>query len=276
LRDDSRQSSNIISFVSTGSCCFGGEESAGASFLKRGGLVWTTDKDSLILGLLAAEIIARTGKDPGEHYNELTAKFGTSYYTRIDAPATPEQKNALKKLSPEAVTATELSDEAITAKLTRAPGNDAPIGGLNVVSASGWFAARLSGTEHLYKLYAESLKSADHRTGTIDFNVNQMPFPAHSFKPYPIPVLAKPKRSSARSLNSRISKSFILPMPSTRPPDLSYQSTFPTPSALWTNPGNQATSAAPTPPSAATSSNSLTRPMTSSSPRSSGHKLFGP
>jgi phosphoglucomutase len=151
-----------------GFCCFGGEESAGASFLKRDGLVWTTDKDGLILGLLAAEITARTGKDPGEHYNELTAKFGTSYYTRIDAPATPEQKNALKKLSPEAVTAAELAGEAITAKLTRAPGNDAPIGGLKVVSASGWFAARPSGTEHLYKLYAESLKSADHLSAIVE------------------------------------------------------------------------------------------------------------
>ena len=145
-----------------GSCCFGGEESAGASFLKRDSSVWTTDKDGLILGLLAAEITARTGKDPGEHYKELTAKFGTPYYTRIDAPATPEQKNSLKKLSPEAVTATELAGEAITAKLTRAPGNDAPIGGLKVVSVSGWFAARPSGTENIYKLYAESLKSAEH------------------------------------------------------------------------------------------------------------------
>ena len=145
-----------------GSCCFGGEESAGASFLKRDGSVWTTDKDGLILGLLAAEITARTGKDPGVHYNELTAKFGTPYYTRIDAPATPEQKNSLKKLAPEAVTATELAGEAITAKLTRAPGNSAPIGGLKVVSQSGWFAARPSGTENVYKLYAESLKSAEH------------------------------------------------------------------------------------------------------------------
>ena len=150
-----------------GSCCFGGEESAGASFLKRDGSVWTTDKDGLILGLLAGEITARTGKDPGEHYNELTAKFGTPYYTRIDAPATPEQKNALKKLSPEAVTATELAGEAITAKLTRAPGNNAPIGGLKVVSVSGWFAARPSGTENIYKLYAESLKSAEHLTAIV-------------------------------------------------------------------------------------------------------------
>ena len=145
-----------------GSCCFGGEESAGASFLKQDGSVWSTDKDGLILGLLAAEITARTGKDPGEHYKELTAKFGTPYYTRIDAPATPEQKSSLKKLSPEAVTATELAGEPITAKLTRAPGNNASIGGLKVVSVSGWFAARPSGTENIYKLYAESLKSAEH------------------------------------------------------------------------------------------------------------------
>jgi phosphoglucomutase len=145
-----------------GSCCFGGEESAGASFLKRDGSVWSTDKDGLILGLLAAEITARTGKDPGLHYKELTAQFGTPYYTRIDAPATPEQKSSLKKLSPEAVTATELAGEAITAKLTRAPGNSASIGGLKVVSVSGWFAARPSGTENIYKLYAESLKSAEH------------------------------------------------------------------------------------------------------------------
>jgi phosphoglucomutase len=151
-----------------GSCCFGGEESAGASFLKRDGSVWSTDKDGLILGLLAAEITARTGKDPGEHYKELTAKFGTPFYTRIDAPATPEQKNSLKKLSPEAVTATELAGEAITAKLTRAPGNNAAIGGLKVVSVSGWFAARPSGTENIYKLYAESLKSAEHLSAIVD------------------------------------------------------------------------------------------------------------
>ena len=150
-----------------GSCCFGGEESAGASFLKRDGSVWSTDKDGLILGLLAAEITARTGKDPGEHYKELTSKFGTPYYTRIDAPATPEQKSSLKKLSPESVTATELAGEAITAKLTRAPGNDAPIGGLKVVSVSGWFAARPSGTENIYKLYAESLKSAEHLASIV-------------------------------------------------------------------------------------------------------------
>jgi phosphoglucomutase len=150
-----------------GSCCFGGEESAGASFLKRDGSVWSTDKDGLILGLLAAEITARTGKDPGQHYKELTAKFGTPYYTRIDAPATPEQKSSLKKLSPEGVTATELAGEPITAKLTRAPGNSASIGGLKVVSVSGWFAARPSGTENIYKLYAESLKSAEHLNAIV-------------------------------------------------------------------------------------------------------------
>jgi phosphoglucomutase len=151
-----------------GSCCFGGEESAGASFLRRNGAVWSTDKDGLILCLLAAEITARTGKDPGTHYQELTAEFGTPYYTRIDAPATPEQKNLLKKLSPEAVTATELAGEPITAKLTRAPGNDAPIGGLKVVSTSGWFAARPSGTENIYKLYAESLKNSEHLDSIVE------------------------------------------------------------------------------------------------------------
>ena len=151
-----------------GSCCFGGEESAGASFLRHNGAVWTTDKDGLILGLLAAEITARTGKDPGVHYKELTSEFGTPFYTRIDAPATPEQKNLLKKLSPENVTATELAGEPITAKLTNAPGNGAPVGGLKVVSTSGWFAARPSGTENIYKLYAESLRGADHLNAIVE------------------------------------------------------------------------------------------------------------
>ncbi len=145
-----------------GDYCFGGEESAGASFLRRDGTVWTTDKDGLIMDLLAAEITAVTGKDPGEHFRELTAKFGTPYYTRIDAAATPEQKNLLKKLAPEAVTATELAGEPIVAKLTRAPGNDAAIGGLKVVTANGWFAARPSGTENIYKIYAESFKDPAH------------------------------------------------------------------------------------------------------------------
>ncbi|MBV9122402.1 MAG: phosphoglucomutase, alpha-D-glucose phosphate-specific, partial [Planctomycetes bacterium] len=145
-----------------GSLCFGGEESAGASFLRADGTVWTTDKDGPLLDLLAAEITARTGKDPGEHFQELTATFGTPYYTRIDAPATPQQKDVLKKLSPEAVKATTLAGEPITAKLTRAPGNNAAIGGLKVATANGWFAARPSGTENLYKIYAESFKSPDH------------------------------------------------------------------------------------------------------------------
>jgi phosphoglucomutase len=145
-----------------GTICFGGEESAGASFLRRDGTVWTTDKDGPIMDLLAAEITARTGKDPGEHVQELMAQFGTPYYTRIDAPATPEQKDRLKKLSPEAVQAAKLAGEPITAKLTRAPGNNAAIGGLKVVTANGWFAARPSGTENIYKIYAESFQSQAH------------------------------------------------------------------------------------------------------------------
>ena len=145
-----------------GSCCFGGEESAGASFLRLDGTVWTTDKDGPIMDLLAAEITARTGKDPGEHYRELTAQFGTPYYTRIDAPATPEQKARLQKLSPAAVQASTLAGEPITARLTSAPGNGAPIGGLKVVAGNGWFAARPSGTENVYKIYAESLKDEKH------------------------------------------------------------------------------------------------------------------
>jgi phosphoglucomutase len=145
-----------------GSVCFGGEESAGASFLKRDGGVWTTDKDGIILNLLAAEITALTGKDPGEHYRELTAEFGTPYYTRIDAAATPAQKARLGKLSPEAVTAATLAGEPITDKLTKAPGNGAAIGGLKVVTENGWFAARPSGTENIYKIYAESFKDEAH------------------------------------------------------------------------------------------------------------------
>jgi phosphoglucomutase len=145
-----------------GSYCFGGEESAGASFLRRGGKVWTTDKDGLIMNLLAAEITARTGKDPGEHYDALTAEFGTPYYTRIDAPATPQQKARLERLSPEAVKAPNLAGEPIVAKLTRAPGNGAPIEGLKVLTRNGWFAARPSGTEAVYKIYAESFKDEAH------------------------------------------------------------------------------------------------------------------
>ncbi len=151
-----------------GSCCFGGEESAGASFLRRDGTVWSTDKDGPIMGLLAAEITARTGRDPSEHYVDLTARFGAPLYTRIDAPASPEQKSRLGRLSPEAVSATTLAGETITAKLTRAPGNDAPIGGLKVVTDAGWFAARPSGTENLYKIYAESFRDQGHLESIVE------------------------------------------------------------------------------------------------------------
>jgi phosphoglucomutase len=145
-----------------GSFCFGGEESAGSSFLRRDGTVWTTDKDGPIMDLLAAEILARTGKDPGEHFRELTGQYGTPYYTRIDAPATPEQKARLGKLEPSDVTASDLAGEPIVSKLTRAPGNNALIGGLKVVANSGWFAARPSGTENIYKIYAESFRDQAH------------------------------------------------------------------------------------------------------------------
>jgi phosphoglucomutase len=145
-----------------GTLGFGGEESAGASFLRRDGTVWSTDKDGLILCLLAAEMTARTGKDPGEHYREISTEFGAPCYTRIDQPASPTQKNILKKLSPEAVKATTLAGDAITARLTNAPGNGAGIGGLKVATEYGWFAARPSGTENIYKIYAESLRSQPH------------------------------------------------------------------------------------------------------------------
>ena len=151
-----------------GWCCFGGEESAGASFLRRDATVWTTDKDGPIMDLLAAEITARTGKDPGEHYRELTAKFGAPHYTRIDAPATPEQKARLQKLSPAAVKDSKLAGEPITARLTRAPGNNAAIGGLKVLAESGWFAARPSGTENVYKIYAESFKDQAHLDSIVE------------------------------------------------------------------------------------------------------------
>jgi phosphoglucomutase len=145
-----------------GSYCFGGEESAGASFLRHDGTAWTTDKDGLIMDLLAAEIIARTGKDPGEHYCGLTAEFGAPSYTRLDAPATPEQKARLAKLSAEGVHASTIAGDPIIAKLVRAPGNGAPIGGLKVVTRRGWFAARPSGTENIYKIYAESFVDQAH------------------------------------------------------------------------------------------------------------------
>ena len=151
-----------------GSFCFGGEESAGASFLRRDGTVWTTDKDGPVMNLLAAEIIALTGKDPGEHYRELTAEFGTPHYMRIDAAATPEQRMRLGMLAPEAVTAASLAGEPITAKLTRAPGNGAPIGGLKVTATNGWFAARPSGTENIYKIYAESFKDERHLQAIVN------------------------------------------------------------------------------------------------------------
>ena len=150
-----------------GSYCFGGEESAGASFLRRDGTPWTTDKDGLIMDLLAAELTVRTGKDPGEHYHELTAEFGTAYYVRIDAAASPEQKSKLQKLSPDAVKESTLAGESIIAKLTRAPGNNAPIGGLKVVAKNGWFAARPSGTENIYKIYAESSQSERHLASIV-------------------------------------------------------------------------------------------------------------
>jgi len=150
-----------------GSYCFGGEESAGASFLRQDGTVWTTDKDGLIMDLLAAEITASTGKDPGEHYRKLTEGLGTPYYTRIDAPATPEQKSRLQQLTPQAVEESALAGEPIISKLSSAPGNGAAIGGLKVVAANGWFAARPSGTENIYKIYAESFKDEKHLNAIV-------------------------------------------------------------------------------------------------------------
>jgi phosphoglucomutase len=151
-----------------GSCCFGGEESAGASFLRRDGRVWTTDKDGLLLGLLAAEITAVTGRDPGAHYEDLTRELGAPVYTRIDTPCTPEQKAGFKRLVPEAIRATTLAGDPIASILTAAPGNGAPIGGLKVASAQGWFAARPSGTENVYKLYAESFRDGQHLGAIVE------------------------------------------------------------------------------------------------------------
>jgi len=152
----------FVSGLLDGSFGFGGEESAGASFLRRDGTVWTTDKDGILLDLLACEIRAKTGSSPGELYRRLESRFGSPVYERIDAPATREQKTVLAQLSPDAVKADTLAGEKIVARLTKAPGNDAPIGGLKVVTENGWFAARPSGTEDVYKLYAESFEGHDH------------------------------------------------------------------------------------------------------------------
>jgi phosphoglucomutase len=151
-----------------GSLAFGGEESAGASFLRRDGTVWTTDKDGMIMGLLAAEMTAVMGRDPAELYQQLTRELGEPVYQRLDAPATPEQKSLLAQLSPQQVSATELAGEKITGMLTTAPGDDAPIGGLKVTTANGWFAARPSGTEDVYKIYAESFQGEDHLRRLLD------------------------------------------------------------------------------------------------------------
>ena len=158
----------FVSGLFDGSFCFGGEESAGASLLRRDGTVWTTDKDGPIMDLVAAEITAITGKDPGQHFSELATRFGMPYYTRIDAPASPEQKAKLSKLSAESVKESHMAGEKITAKLANAPGNNAPIGGLKVVAENGWFAARPSGTENLYKIYAESFKDEAHLNSIVD------------------------------------------------------------------------------------------------------------
>jgi phosphoglucomutase len=151
-----------------GSLGFGGEESAGASFLRRDGAVWTTDKDGIVPALLSAEIKARMGRDPGELYGELTREFGAPAYDRVEAPATLDQKKRLLQLSAAEVNITELAGEKITAVLTRAPGNGAPIGGLKVISQSGWFAARPSGTESIYKIYAESFRGAEHLSRILE------------------------------------------------------------------------------------------------------------
>jgi phosphoglucomutase len=150
-----------------GSLCFGGEESAGACFLRRDGATWVTEKDGLLLGLLSAEIVAHIGT-LAHQYQTLTDKFGTSFYTRIDTPCAPEEKDGFSKLTPDSVTAAELAGEPVLQKLTRAPGNNAPIGGLKVTTRNGWFAARPSGTENLYKLYAESFIGPDHLRAILE------------------------------------------------------------------------------------------------------------
>lgn len=152
----------FVDGLASGTIGFGGEESAGASFLRMDGSAWSTDKDGIILGLLAAEILAKTGKSPSQHYRDLEARFGSSAYHRMDAEANGVQKKVLSNLSPEMITATQLAGEPIIAKLTRAPGNNQPIGGLKVVTENAWFAARPSGTEDVYKIYAESFKGPEH------------------------------------------------------------------------------------------------------------------
>ncbi|HEY9347945.1 MAG TPA: phosphoglucomutase, alpha-D-glucose phosphate-specific, partial [Inquilinus sp.] len=152
----------FVEGLSDGSVGFGGEESAGASFLRQDGTVWTTDKDGLILGLLAAEITAVTGRDPSELYTGLTQELGTSWYARADAPASSQQKQVFKTLTPESLGATQLGGDPVTQTLTKAPGNGQPFGGIKVATANGWFAARPSGTEEVYKIYAESFRSEDH------------------------------------------------------------------------------------------------------------------
>jgi phosphoglucomutase len=151
-----------------GSFGFVGEESAGATFLRRDGSVWTTDKDGIVLALLAAEITARMGRDPSQIYSGLTRELGEPVYDRVEAPASPEQKEILKRLSPKQVRQTDLAGEKIKSILTRAPGNNAPIGGVKVIAESGWFAARPSGTENIYKIYAESFRGADHLRRILD------------------------------------------------------------------------------------------------------------
>ena len=151
-----------------GSLGFGGEESAGGSFLSRDGSAWSTDKDGIVLCLLAAEMTARSGADPGELYERLADRFGRPSYRRVDAPATPAEKRVLGGLSPENVTASELAGDRIVDVLTRAPGNGAPIGGLKVVTENGWFAARPSGTEDVYKIYAESFRGREHLETIIE------------------------------------------------------------------------------------------------------------
>jgi phosphoglucomutase len=145
-----------------GTCGFGGEESAGAAFLRKDGAVWTTDKDGIIMALLSAEITAATGRDPAEHYEALTGMFGTPFYERVDLPASPEQKAAVGKLSPDDLSVNEIAGEKILARLTSAPANNASIGGLKVVTENGWFAVRPSGTENVLKVYAESFRGRAH------------------------------------------------------------------------------------------------------------------